>query len=118
MDFSSPRIKALAVTAGISFWFFIISSAADLFTIEIMLFVIAGIGIITQIFASKISKVLDVFAIVNTKIFLGLLFIFVISLYGIIFKILKIDILRLERKNNTYWLETEESDSKGVVKQY
>jgi hypothetical protein len=118
MELSSPRFKALAVTTGISFWFFIISSAADLFTIEIMFFVIAGIGVITQIFAFKISKVLNVFAIVNTKIFLGLLFIFVISLYGIIFKILKIDVLRLKRENKTYWLETEKINSDGVIKQY
>jgi hypothetical protein len=118
MELSSPRFKALAVTAGISFWFFIISSILNLFSFVIMFFVIVCICIVTQIFASKISKVLDLIAIVNTKIFLGLLFIFVISLYGILYKILKIDVLRLERKNNTYWLETEKISSKGVLKQY
>jgi len=37
MQTSSPRFKSLAVTAGMSFWFFIISNAVGLFSIEVFL---------------------------------------------------------------------------------
>ena len=65
--------------------------------------------ILTQIFAIKLTKGLDIFAIVNTKIFLGILFISVISIYGILFKLLQIDLLRLKRHDETYWLDVEET---------
>ena len=75
MELSSPRFKALAVTAGFSLWFFIISSATNLFSIEAFtIFVLITISI-TQIFAIKLSKALDIFAIINTKVFLGILFV-------------------------------------------
>ena len=64
----------------------------------------------TQIFAKKISKGLDIFAIINTKVFLGILFIFVITIYGILFRFLKIDLLRLKKQNDSYWLEIESND--------
>jgi len=35
MELSSQRFKALAVTAGFSLWFFIITSATGLFSIEL-----------------------------------------------------------------------------------
>ena len=73
MNTSSPRFKSIAVTAGFTFWFFIITSSIGAFSIEFLLIFIASLFTITQIFARKISKGLDVFAIFNTKIFLGML---------------------------------------------
>ena len=87
MELSSPRFKALAVTAGFSFWFIIITTGIGVFSFELLGIFLAITISITQIFSVKLSKGLDIFAIINTKIFLGILFIFVISLYGIFFKI-------------------------------
>ena len=118
MERSSSRFKALAVSAGLSFWFFIVSSVMGIFSIEAMLLFIAGIIILTQIFVIKLSKVLDALAIVNTKIFLGILFIFVVSLYGIIFRLLRIDLLRLKKQKETYWLATNDFKPNKISKQY
>ena len=118
MELSSPRFKALAVTAGFSLWFFIISSATGLFSIEaFVIFIVITIAI-TQIFAIKLSKALDIFAIINTKIFLGIMFIFVISLYGIYFKILRIDLLRLKKQSSSYWLDTDIIKKSTNFRQY
>ena len=73
---------------------------------------------VTQIFAKKISKGLDIFAIINTKIFLGILFCTIISIYGILFRLLRIDLLRLKKQNNTYWLDVEETKPHRIRKQY
>ena len=118
MELSSPRFKSVAVTAGLSFWFFIIISAIGIFSFEILLVFIASVLTITQIFSSKISKGLDIFAKINTKIFLGALFIFVISMYGIFFRVLRVDLLRLKKQNNTYWLDMEHNLSDRIDKQY
>ena len=118
MQTSSPRFKSLAVTAGLSFWFFIITSSTGLFSIEIIILFVGVVLSVTQIFAKKISKGLDIFAVINTKIFLGILFIAVISLYGILFRLLKIDLLRLKKQNNSYWLDVEETKSHRIRKQY
>jgi hypothetical protein len=118
MNASSPRFKSLAVTAGLSFWFFIIISSIGYFTVEIFITFVASILITTQIFAKKISKGLDIFAIINTKIFLGILFGTVISIYGILFRILKIDLLRLKKQPNSYWLDVEQTKSHRIRKQY
>ena len=118
MELSSPRFKSVAVTAGLSFWFFIIISAFGIFSFEILLIFIASVLTITQAFSSKISKGLNILAVINTKIFLGALFIFVISIYGIFFRVLRIDLLRLKKQNNTYWLDMEHTVSDGVDKQY
>ena len=118
METSSPRFKSLAVTAGLSFWFFVITSAMSLFSIEALTVFIVSVFVTTQIFATKISKGLDVFAIINTKIFLGLLFISIISIYGILFRILKIDLLRLKKQPNTYWLDVEQTEPARIRKQY
>ena len=118
MELSSPRFKALAVTAGFSFWFFIISSAVGLFSFEAFGIFIAIIIAITQIFALKLSKALDIFAIFNTKVFLGILFIFVISLYGIFFRVLHIDLLRLKKQSSSYWLDTDKIKQSTIFKQY
>ena len=118
MQTSSPRFKSLAVTAGLSFWFFIITSSTGLFSIEILILFVAIVLSVTQIFAKKISKGLDIFAVINTKVFLGILFVTVISLYGILFRLLKIDLLRLKKQNNSYWLDVEETKSHRIRKQY
>lgn len=117
MELSSPRFKSIAVTSGLSFWFFIITSATGYFSLELLVVFVVSILIITQVLSSKISKGLDIFAIINTKIFLGVLFIFVIAIYGILFKLLRIDLLRLKNNKDTYWLEIEEAENR-IRKQY
>ena len=118
MQLSSPRFKAASVTAGLSFWFFIITSVSGLFSFEVLLIFISTVFTITQVFSSKIAKGLDIFAIINTKIFLGALFIFAFSVYGICFRILRIDLLRLKRHNHTYWLDMERDTTNLLNKQY
>ena len=118
MELSSPRFKAIAVTAGFSFWFFIISSATSLFSFEAFAIFVAITISITQIFAFKLSKALDIFAIINTKIFVGILFIFVVSLYGIFFKVLHIDLLRLKKQSSSYWLDIDKIKQSTIFKQY
>ena len=118
MELSSTRFKALAVTAGFSLWFFIISSASGLFSFEALAIFVALTISITQIFAFKLSKALDIFAIINTKIFVGILFVFVVSLYGIFFKVLHIDLLRLKKQGTSYWLEIDKIKQSSSVKQY
>ena len=118
MEHSTSRFKALAVSAGFSFWFFIITSVTGIFSIELMLSFILVIVIVSQIFAIKLSKALDVFAIINTKIFLGILFIFVFSIYGVIFRLLKIDLLQFKTQKETYWLNTKDFKSRKILKQY
>ncbi len=118
METSSPRFKSLAVTSGLSFWFFIISTSIGIFSIEILIILVISIFIITQIFTKKISKGLDIFATINTKIFLGVLFCTVITVYGILFRILQIDLLRLKKQNYSYWLDIEQIPSSRIRKQY
>ena len=118
MELSSSRFKALAVTAGFSFWFFIISSAVGLFSLDALAIFVAITISITQIFAFKLSKALDIFAIINTKIFVGILFVFVVSLYGIFFKVLHIDLLRLKKQPSSYWLDTDKIKQSTIFKQY
>jgi len=117
MEISSPRFKALIVVIGLSFWFFLITSTLNIFSFEMMTVFIIGVVILTQIFAVKITKLLDLFALFNTKIFLGILYVFIFSIYGIYFRLLKIDLLRLENKSS-YWLDIDYSDNYGVLKQY
>ena len=118
MELSSPRFKALAVTLGFSLWFFIISTGLGLFSIEVFVIFVIMIIVITQIFARKLVRLLDTFAIINTKIFLGILFITLVSAYGIFFKMVKVDLLRLKRQNETYWLNVEHLDNSNLLKQY
>ena len=118
MELSSARFKALAVTAGFSLWFFIISSAVGLFSFEAFTIFVAILISITQIFAFKLSKALDIFALINTKVFLGILFIFVVSLYGIFFKVLCIDLLRLKKQSSSYWLDIDKIKQSTIFKQY
>ena len=118
MQTSSPRFKSIAVSAGLTFWFIIITSSAGMFSIELSLLFIGIIFTVTQIFAKKISKGLDIFAIINTKIFLGILFVTMISIYGILFRLLRIDLLRLKKQSNSYWLDVEETEPQRIRKQY
>ena len=118
MELSSSKFKALAVSAGFSLWFFIISNAIGIFSIELMASFVAIIIIVTQIFAVKLSKLLNIFAIYNTKIFLGILFVIIISLYGILFRVLRIDLLRLQKQQETYWLDIEQLKVYRIFKQY
>jgi hypothetical protein len=115
---SSSRFKSLAVTAGISFWFFIILTTLNLLSYEIFIIFVISILITTQIFTKKISKGLDILALINTKIFLGIIFITLISLYGILFRFLRIDLLRLKKQNGTYWLDVEQTKHDRIRKQY
>jgi len=118
MELSSPRFKSLAVTLGFSFWFFVISSATGLFSIQTFVIFVIATFVLTQIFSVKLSRVLDVFAVFNNKLFLGILFVTIISLYGIFFRILRIDLLRLKKQPKTYWLEMEELKEARIFKQY
>ena len=118
MDLSSPKFKSLAVTAGFSFWFFIITTAIGVFSLEALAVFVVIVLVLTQIFSVKLSRALDVFAIINTKIFLGILFIFVVSLYGLFFRVLGIDLLRKKEEQKTYWLEAEQIKADNIFKQY
>ena len=118
MELSSPRFKSLAVTAGFSFWFFIITTVVGIFSLEFFAGFVVILLIVTQILALKLSKGLDIFAVINTKIFLGILFVFVFTAYGIFFKVLQIDVLRLKRQKDTYWLDVEQLKSNRISKQY
>ena len=118
MDVSSPRFKSLAVTAGFSFWFFIITSSMGVFSIEILAVFVVSVLTVTQVFAKKISRGLDIFAIINTKIFLGILFVAMISIYGILFRLLKIDLLRIKNQSDSYWLDVEQTPPHRIRKQY
>jgi len=71
-----------------------------------------------QFMSVKVSGALDIFAIYNTKFFLGILFVFVISLYGIFFRVLRIDLLRTKKQNGTYWLEMEQLKPERNLKEY
>jgi len=118
MELSSPRFKALAVSAGFTFWFFIITSIFGVFTLEYFVIFIAIVFPLMQFLSIKVSRALDIFAIYNTKFFLGILFVFVISLYGIFFSILRIDLLRTKKNNDSYWLEMEQLKPSRMLKEY
>ena len=118
MEHSSSRVKAHAVTVGFTIWFLIISLQLGLFSLELLGIFKATIVTVTQIFAKKLSRGLDIFAIVNTKLFLGILFIFVISIYGICFRILRIDLLRFKKQEKSYWLEMDKIKQSSLLNQY
>jgi len=118
METSSSRFKSIAVTAGFSFWFFVISTSTGIFSIELFVVFIVSVLFLTQIFVKKISSLLDIFATINTKILLGILFGIVISLYGILFRFLRIDLLRLTPQNESYWIKIEDTEHSTPIKQY
>ena len=118
MELSSPRFKALTVSAGFTLWFFIITSIFGVFTLEYFVIFVAVVFPLMQFMSIKVSSALDTFAIYNTKFFLGILFVFVISLYGIFFRVLRIDLLRTKKHNGTYWLEMEQLKPERLLKEY
>ncbi len=118
MELSSPKFKALAVSAGFTLWFFIITSILGVFTLELFAIFVAIVFPLMQVLSKKVSSVLDIFAIYNTKFFLGILFVFVISLYVIFFRILRIDLLRTKKHNGSYWHEMEQLKSSRILKEY
>ncbi len=118
MELSSPRFKALAVSAGFTFWFFILTSIFGVFSLAALAIFVSIIFPLMQFLSIKVSKALDIFAIYNTKFFLGILFVFVISLYGIFFRVLRIDLLRTKKQIGTYWLDIEQLKPERNLKQY
>jgi len=118
MELSSPRFKALTVSAGFTFWFFVLTSIFGVFTLEYLVIFIAIVFPLMQFLSVKVSSALDIFAIYNTKFFLGILFVFVISLYGIFFRALRIDLLRTKKQNGSYWLEIEQLKPARILKEY
>ena len=118
MELSSPRFKALTVSAGFTLWFFILTSIFGVFTLEYFVIFVAVVFPLMQFLSIKVSSALDTFAIYNTKFFLGILFVFVISLYGIFFRVLRIDLLRTKKHNETYWLEMEQLKPERLLKEY
>ena len=94
-----------------------IISSIGIFTFELLIIFVASLLATTQIFALKLSKVLDIIAIINTRIILGLLFICVISVYGILLRFIQVDLLRLRKQKESYWLEMD-SASNDLRKQY
>jgi len=118
MELSSQRFKALAVSAGFTFWFFVLSSIFGVFTLEYLVIFIAIVFPLMQFLSVKVSSALDIFAIYNTKFFLGILFVFGISLYGIFFRVLRIDLLRTKKRNGSYWLDMEQLKPQRNLKEY
>ena len=115
----NPRLKSLAVTAGLSFWFYVITASVGAFEIWHLLAFAAAVLAVTQAFASRVSRGLDIVAIVNTAVFLGILFTTLISLYGLLFRALRVDLLRTRAGSDagTYWLPIHEG-AHGTVRQY
>lgn len=118
MELSSPRFKAITLSAGFTLWFFIITSIIGIFTLEYFIIFIAIVFPLMQFLSIKVSRALDIFSIYNTKLFLGILFITIISVYGILFKLLRIDLLRLKNQKNTYWLQMEKQRPSRIFKEY
>lgn len=118
MELSSPRFKSVVVTLGLSFWFFIITSTVGIFSIELFLIFVVATLVITQVLVFKVSHALTILTIINTKIFLGILFIFVVSLYGIFFRMLRVDLLRQKSGAGSYWLTMEQLKNHRIFKQY
>lgn len=114
----NPRLKSLAVTAGLSFWFYVFTASAGVFDVWYLLAFAASVLAVTQAFASRVSRGLDIVAIVNTAVFLGILFSTLISLYGLLFRALRVDLLRTRGGGTgTYWLPLHEG-AHDTVRQY
>ena len=116
----NPRLKSLAVTAGLSFWFYLIASAAGVLEPWHLLAFTSAVLVATQAFASRVSRGLDIVAVANTAAFLGLLFATLISLYGLLFRALRVDLLRargVRGGSGTYWLPMH-GGAHDTVRQY
>ena len=75
-----------------------------------ILFIIAAVSCLSVM--DGVTRYLtDYYNVIEINMFrYFFLFIFVISIYGILFKILRIDLLRLKKQSNSYWLESESSN--------
>lgn len=118
----NPRLKSLAVTAGLSFWFYVITASAGAFDVLYLLAFASAVLAATQAFASRVSRGLDIVAIANTVVFLGLLFATLISLYGLLFRALRVDLLRTrggggDGDGGTHWLPLH-GGAHDTVRQY
>lgn len=118
----NPRLKSLAVTAGLSFWFYVFASAAGVLEPWHLLAFASAVLAATQAFASRVSRGLDIVAVANTAVFLGLLFATLISLYGLLFRALRVDLLRARgarggEGGGTYWLPLH-GGAHDTVRQY
>lgn len=113
----NPRLKSLAVTAGLSFWFYVFTASAGVFDAWYLLAFAGAVLAVTQAFASRVSRGLDIVAIVNTAVFLGILFATLISLYGLLFRALRVDLLRTRGDAGTHWLPLH-GGAHDTVRQY
>ena len=121
MHLPSHRLKALAVTAGLSFWFFMGTSAAGWFTVEALAAFACALLAVTQIFSRKLAAGLEIFAVLNTKFVLGAVFVLLISVYGIFFRVLMIDLLYIKWRDTaapTYWEPTDPGAKKRDKRQF
>ena len=115
----NPRLRSLAVTAGLSFWFYVLTSAAGVLEPWHLLAFASAVLAATQAFPSRVSRGLDMVAVANTAAFLGLLFATLISLYGLLFRALRVDLLRARGggREGTYWLPMH-GGAHDTVRQY
>ena len=56
MELSSPRYKALAVSAGFTFWFFILTSIFSIFTIEYLVIFVVIVFPLLQLLGCDIKR--------------------------------------------------------------
>ena len=118
MKVSSNSFKAVTVSAAISFWYFIISSIVGFFTFETFIIFVVSIFLVTQIIKSKITGFLDILTLFNTKLFLGIIFLTTFTLFGILLKLLRVDLLRKNKQEKSYWLHYDQSPKSTPLKQY
>lgn len=118
MEVSSPKFKALAVSFAMLIWFFIVTSILNIFSIESFIIFSISVFVVMQLLALKVSSVLDTFAIYNTRFFLTIMYLCIISVYGILFRLLRIDLLRLQKNGKSYWLEVKHIKESQIFKQY
>jgi len=118
MKLSSPRFKAITVSMGFTLWFFIITSILGVFKLEYFAIFIAVVFPLMQFLSIKVSSAVNTFAIYSTKFFIGIVFVFVISVYGLCFRVLRIDLLRTKRRKDSYWMDMEQLKPSRILKEY
>ena len=70
-------------------------------------------SLITFLYFFNPEEIIDKIGIKNSYFF-----VFVISFYGIFFRILRIDLLRSKKRDDTYWLEMEQLKPSRILKEY
>ena len=109
MDGWPARAKAAAVASGASFWFAVLywsAGQSDLWPVAA--FAAAAFGLALPL-ARRISGALDAAAAVHSAVFLGAVFVALISLYGMYMRLLRIDLLG-RSEAGTYWRPREKHD--------